>query len=122
MLMRISRAENLPSQKELADCLKISPAAVANTLKKLETDGYIERSKPTDGKDSRQNEIKITEIGRKAASATEKYFRYVDSSALEGFSDSELDTLVYLLEKMQNNLNNVKDIDVVANTGKEDKK
>ena len=119
MLMRISRAENLPSQKELAECLKISPAAVANTIKRLECDGYIERSKPTSGGDSRQNEIKITERGRSAAEATEKYFRYVDSCALAGFSDSELDTLVYLLDKIQGNLNNIKDIDVIANQGKE---
>lgn len=122
MLMLISRAENLPSQKELAECLKISPAAVATTIKKLESDGYIERSKPTSGGDSRQNEIKITKRGRDAAIASEKYFRCVDSSALAGFSDSELDTLVYLLDKIQNNLSSVKDIDVIADTGKEQAK
>ena len=119
MLMIISRAENLPSQKELAESLKISPAAVANTIKRLECDGYIERSKPSSGGDSRQNEIKITERGRKAAEASEKYFRYVDSRALDGFDDSELDALVYLLEKIQNNLNNFKDIDLIAKQGKE---
>lgn len=121
MLLMISRSQDDPTQKELAECLKISPAAVANTIKKLESGGYIERSKPKSGGDSRQNIIAITERGTLAVEESEKYFRYVDASALSGFTDAELDTLVALLEKMQNNLNSIKDIDVIATPGKEEK-
>ena len=101
MLMHLIHFEKIPSQKELAEHFKISPAAVATTLKKLEADGYIERSKC---RDIRFNEISITERGRAAAIESEKYFRLVDITALEDFSQEELDLFVRLLEKMQTNL------------------
>lgn len=109
MLMHISRVDNIPSQKELADHFKISPAAVATTLKKLESDGYIERSKCLESKDSRSNEISVTEQGRKIAEDAEKYFRYVDATTLDGISDEEIETLLSLLDKMQDNLHKIED-------------
>lgn len=110
MLLFISRDEGLPSQRELAERLKISPAAVANTLKKLETDGYVERSKARDGCDCRANEITLTDKGSLAITDSEKYFRYVDSAALKDFSPDELDELCRLLDKMQSNLHSIEDI------------
>lgn len=110
MLLYISRDGGLPSQKELAERLKISPAAVANTVKKLETDGYVERSKARDGCDCRANEITLTEKGLLAVKDSEKYFRYVDAAALKGFSIEELDTLCSLLDKIQDNLHAIEDI------------
>ena len=110
MLMHVSCEKNVMSQKELAEHLKISPAAVATTLKKLETDGYIERTKSKSCSDGRANEITVTERGRRAAEETEKYFRFVDSSALNGFSDEEIETLLRLLDKMQNNLHEIENI------------
>ena len=110
MLLFISRDEGLPSQMELAERLKISPAAVANTLKKLETDGYVERSKARDGCDCRANEITLTDKGSLAVTDSEKYFRYVDSAALKDFSPDELDELCRLLDKMQSNLHSIEDI------------
>ena len=104
MLMYLSRFDTISSQKELADHFKISHAAAATTLKKLEGDGYIERGKSGKNPDSRYNVISITERGREAACATDKYFRQVDAAALRDFSDEEIDTLVYMLEKIQNNL------------------
>lgn len=114
MLMHISCVDNIPSQKELAEHFKISPAAVATTLKRLEADGYIERSKSPDLKDSRVNEISVTERGRRAAEDTEKYFRFVDSSALDGFSDDDIDTLVSLLDRMQDNLHKIEDLPTLS--------
>ncbi len=110
MLLYISKDEGLPSQKELAERLKISPAAVANTIKKLETDGYVERSKARDGCDCRANEITLTDKGLLAVKDSEKYFRYVDAAALKGFSIEELDTLCSLLDKIQENLHSIEDI------------
>ena len=110
MLLYISRDEGLPSQKELAERLKISPAAVANTLKKLETDGYVERSRARDGCDCRANEISLTHKGQLAATESEKYFRYVDAAALKGFSADELDILCSLLDRIQENLHSIENI------------
>ena len=110
MLYFISKDENLPSQKELAQRLKISPAAVANTLKKLETDGYVERCRAHDGCDCRANEISLTDKGRHALTDTEKYFRHVDTTALADFTQDELEELCRLLDKIQNNLHSIEDI------------
>ena len=55
------RQDNVPSQKELAEILGISAAAVTATLKKLEKEGYITRSMTDE--DNRKNEIRITDMG-----------------------------------------------------------
>ena len=107
MLMHISRVDVIPSQKELAEHFKISPAAVANTLKKLEADGYVERSKSKENKDSRVNEISVTVRGKKTAEESEQFFRFVDAQALDGFTDDEIDTLLSMLDRMQNNLQKI---------------
>ena len=62
MLMSIARMGNGVSQKELADELNISPAAVAKAMKKLECDAMIMRSSSSG--DARQNEIVITDKGK----------------------------------------------------------
>lgn len=107
MLMYLTRCDATPTQKDLAKHFDISPAAVAVTLKKLESDGYIERGKCGERTDSRFNEIKITEQGRNAAMQSRKYFQHVDSEAFKDFSAEELTLLASLLERMQNNLKNI---------------
>ena len=46
LLLHLARFESIPSQKEIAETMGISPAAVAATLKRLEREGYIARSVP----------------------------------------------------------------------------
>ena len=101
ILMHLARHEHLPSQKELAEHLDITPAAVTLALKKIERDGYIER---TLGQDNRFNELRITEKGRDIVKRTRKLFSEADLSMFEGFSDAELSTYLLCLEKMQANM------------------
>ena len=107
MLMYLTKCEATPTQKDLAKHFDISPAAVAVTLKKLESDGYIERGKCGERTDSRFNEIKITERGRDAVSQSRKYFQHVDFEAFKNFSEEELELFTSLLERMQENLKSV---------------
>lgn len=107
MLMYLSRCDATPAQKDLAKHFDISPAAVAVTLKKLESDGYIERGKCGERSDSRFNEIRITERGRDAALQSRKYFQHVDNEAFKDFTREELSVFTSLLERMQINLKNV---------------
>ena len=51
------------AQRELADLLHISPAAVANSLKGLERDGYIRREPWQE--DARRNRVFLTKKGRR---------------------------------------------------------
>ena len=101
MLIHLDKDGMLPSQRELAAKLDITPAAVTIALKKLENDGYIER---TLGQDTRYNEIKITEKGRELLDRTHELFLRVDSAMLEGFSAEELDSYIAYLERMQKNI------------------
>ena len=111
MLMHLTKCDSTPSQKDLAKHFDISPAAVAVTLKKLESDGYIEREKCASSSDSRFNEIKITERGRDAALQSRKYFQHVDSEAFRDFTAEELEAFTSLLERMQDNLKNIAPLD-----------
>ena len=101
ILMHLAKCERLPSQKELAEHLEITPAAVTGAIKQIERDGYIKR---TLGKDSRFYEIEITEKGREIVALTHKLFSGVDSAMLEGFSDEELSDFIGYLERIQSNI------------------
>ena len=103
ILMHLARDGMLPSQKELAERLNVTPAAITVALKKIEHDGYIER---TLGQDTRYNEIKITEKGRALVNKTRELFLEVDTAMFDGFTDEELDTYISFLEKMQSNIQN----------------
>ena len=101
ILMHLARHGKLPSQKDLAKHLDVTPAAVTCALKKIENDGYIER---TLGHDNRYNEIQITEKGRALVQQTRTMFSEVDESMFVGFSNDELETYISCLEKLQANI------------------
>lgn len=101
MLMYLSR-EQAESQKEIAEKFHISTAAVANTLKSLERNGYIVRAACED--DTRKNIISITEKGKTVIDTSQKYFDFVDNSMVEGISREQLDAFYKVLEIFQNNL------------------
>lgn len=102
MLMHLARYEHIPSQKELADAMGISPAAVTTTLKRLEKEGYIARS-VTD-EDNRRNEIRITDAGIAAVNASRDLFVAVDHRMFEGLTEDEIKTFTIILERMRDNL------------------
>jgi DNA-binding MarR family transcriptional regulator len=99
--MHLARDGMLPSQKELADKLDITPAAVTVALRKIEQNGYIER---TLGHDTRYNELKITPKGRAVADRTRELFTAADTAMFDGFSEQELESYIACLEKMKNNI------------------
>ena len=101
ILMHLAKRKRLLSQKELAEHLNITPAAVTGALKKIEKDGYIER---TLGKDNRYNEISITEKGKELVKLTRETFARTDTFLFAGFSDDELECYIKCLEKMQSNM------------------
>ena len=109
ILMHLARKEKLPSQKELAEHMNITPAAVTGALKKLESGGYIER---TIGGDNRYNEITITPLGKKVVSETRAMFSKIDTSLFVGFSDDEIIDLIKYLEKIQINIRANMEVDL----------
>ncbi len=103
ILMRLARCGRLPSQKELAERLDVTPAAITIALKKLEGNGYVSK---TLGRDTRFNEIEITEKGRELVKLTRETFSRTDKSLFRGFSEDELKLYIGFLEKIQQNITN----------------
>ena len=104
MLMHLARREKCPSQRELAEEFALTPAAVTGVLKNLERDGYITRKV---GRDTRYNEISITERGREVVESSRRSFRKADESIFVGFTDDELMTYISILDRMQENMKGV---------------
>lgn len=91
------------AQRELADLLHVSPAAVANSLKCLERDGYIRRE-PWE-RDARRNRVLLTQKGAAAVEGCREVFRRVSARMLAGFSPEELHQLAQFQNRMIDNLN-----------------
>ena len=103
VLMQLAKQEGeIPSQKELAERLGISSAAVATTLKRLEKEGYVTRG-ATHG-DSRKNRIRLTAKGNEKVAEGCGVFEAVDRAVFDGFSKEELDVLLSLLQRIDGNL------------------
>ena len=99
ILMHLSIKGNLPSQKELAEHLGITPAGVTCALQKLENDGYLARHLAAD---NRYNEIVITDAGKDIVEKTKLIFSEVDKSMFADFDEEELDLFIKSLEKIKN--------------------
>ena len=90
------------AQRDLAELLHISPAAVANSLKSLEKGGYIRRE-PNEG-DARRNRVLLTEKGAAAVQDCHAVFDRVADQMLEGFSEEEKLLLISFRRRMLHNL------------------
>lgn len=96
-------AEGPPlAQRELAEQLHISPAAVANSLKSLERGGYIHRE-PKVG-DARRNQVLLTDKGRLAVEGCQRAFDTVAQQMLAGFTPEEKQLLLSFRRRMLQNL------------------
>ena len=103
MLMQLAKPQKSPpSQKELAETMGISPAAVTASLKRLEREGYVSRS-ATD-EDNRRNEIRITAKGLERVNASRNAFESTDIALFAGFTTEEIETFISFLERMHHNL------------------
>lgn len=101
MLMCIKHSDSV-CQKDLAQKLEISPAAVAVSLKKLEAAGFVERQASDD--DNRINNIKLTKKGDELIEKTSEYFLYIDHVTFESFTEEEMELFEALLIKMKRSL------------------
>lgn len=90
------------AQRDLAELLHISPAAVANSLKSLERGGYLTRA--PGAADARRNQITLTDKGRAAIRGCVQTFDAVSERMLAGFTPEELEQLMSFRRRMLNNL------------------
>ena len=106
MLMMLAKRDITPSQKEIAEHFNITPAAVAVTMKKLESAGFITRDK-MGCEDARYNKIYVTEKGIVEMQTTHEYFDYIDERMFCDFNESEISTLIDLMSRARANLQKI---------------
>ena len=90
------------TQIEVAEQLRISPASVAVTLRRMERDGLVQRREDT--QDQRCKRIYATEKAKEIAERSRCFFEAMDEKMFEGLSAEELETLSSLLYRLFDNL------------------
>ncbi len=90
------------AQRDLAELLHISPAAVSSSLKSLERGGYIRREPGQT--DARCSQALLTDKGRAAVEGCEAAIEAVTVKMLAGISDEERAMLIALRRRMLANL------------------
>nr|MBP3599114.1 MarR family transcriptional regulator [Eubacterium sp.] len=100
-LMVLSRNE-YQSQVELAKALEVSTATLAVSLKKLERDGYIQKTAKAE--DSRAKFVTLTDKGKEVVEKSRTIFEAIDTQAILDFSEEELVQLRSYLKRIYENL------------------
>ena len=85
-------------QTDLSTYLKVTPASIAVSTKRLEKAGFIE--KQVDQENLRQNCLFLTEQGKLACDNMNRFFKELDNNALKDISVEEYQLLENLLDKM----------------------
>ena len=101
-IFRISERGSLPSQRELAASMHLSPATVTATLKLLERSGYVRRI--ADDKDQRINRVALTKSGEALMREGMRRMDALDDMMQEGLTSEEHEILCRCLSKMRDNL------------------
>lgn len=106
-LMYLSCKGKLFSQKELAEHLSVTPAAITGILKSLENEGYIVRCALKE--DNRFREIEITEKGREVVEETKAAFDSADKIAFADFDENDFETMLTLISRIRCNIEKAKE-------------
>lgn len=111
MMLLQSRGKDgdIPAQRELADAMLVSPAAIAMSLKSLERLGYVQ--KRTDAADQRRKRIAVTCRGEEAVVKCWAALENTDTRMMEGFSPAERAQLERFLQRMLQNLTGVQSVE-----------
>ena len=83
---------------DLADLVRMHPAALTRQVQALEIEGLVERSQ--DPADGRASVIAVTDAGRKVHSRIEAANDEIMAEQLSEWSDEELRELVSILDRL----------------------
>lgn len=106
LLLHIKDNEGI-TQKALSEKHFVKPATITGMLNKLEANHYVYRI--PDAEDKRMMRVYLTTEGRHLAEAGEKFMEGMTNKLFEGLTEEELKTLLYLIQKIRNNINDKHD-------------
>ncbi len=90
------------TQKALSEKHFVKPATITGMLNKLEANHYVYRV--PDEVDKRMIRVYLTPEGRHLAEEGDKFMQGMTNKLFEGFTEEELKTLLYLIQKIRNNI------------------
>jgi DNA-binding MarR family transcriptional regulator len=89
-------------QEKLAEMIKVDRTTAARAIKKLETNGFIE--KKDDQHNKKIKKLFPTEKGENVYPFIKRENDYSNTVALEGLSEREIETIFNLLQKVRKNI------------------
>lgn len=90
------------SQLDLVKETHLKAPTVSVTLKRMEEEGLVKRKQ--DGLDLRVTRVYLSEKGRAHNEEIHSRLTEIDSRLMQGFSKEETEQLLYLLERMRDNI------------------
>ncbi len=99
------------SQQDLASMLFVSPASVAQSTKRLQSAGMLEKTSDPDN--LRKNRLRITPAGQAIVDSFQSLVEVVDQKTFCGFSDEEILQLQEYHNRMIRNLATAEDLDTL---------
>lgn len=90
------------TQSDVAEEMRVSPASVAQSIKRMESAGYVERAACKGN--LRANSLEITPSGTAASALCRKVFDGLEKRMTAGLSTEERETLDTLLMRLIENL------------------
>jgi DNA-binding MarR family transcriptional regulator len=101
LLMILSRHDGI-THSEIAEKLRVSPAAATKVIKRMEGAGYVQRK--ADPADERVSRVYLQDEGRALIAEIEGVFGVLDRAMFEGLSEPDLVRFRDLLTQMAGNL------------------
>ena len=101
LLMSLTGMDGM-SHTQIAEKLRISPAAATKVIKRMEQSGYVKRV--PDEEDERVSRVYLQPEGLSLVNKIHSTFQKLDAVMFAGFSDEELRNLSDYLARIQNNL------------------
>jgi DNA-binding MarR family transcriptional regulator len=89
-------------QEKLSEMIKVDRTTVARAIKKLEHNGFIDRQE--DQHNKKIKKLYPTEKGKKVYPFIKRENDYSNTVALEGFSESEIEIIFSLLQRVRGNI------------------
>ena len=103
ILMELGRHGQL-SQRDLAEKVRVTPATISGTLKRLERGGVIVRTGAED--DARVSLVSLSEQGKTLMQEARGVFAEADAMLVRGFDESEQQELISFIHRMLENVQN----------------
>lgn len=90
------------SQRDLAEKVRVTPATISGTLKRLEKSGFVVRTSMAD--DARVSLVSLSETGKVLMEEARSVFHEADEMPIADFSEQEREELLGYIRRMLTNV------------------